>query len=125
MFASERERNIRRRRRGREGGRERKRGEMRCILSCSRSSVAGDGDSAVIGLVDPPGVWLVVVNDSIACLNTNPSQLRLSIPPTRKEVEQVLQNLLDRSRSTGGGDDSTTDSGYLDINRFLHNLTKI
>ena len=90
------------------------------------------GDSvAVIGLVDPPGVWLVVFNESIACLNTNPSiassQLQLSIPPTtRKEVKQLLVDLLARSRSTGDRSvNPTADSGYLDINNFLHNLTKI
>ena len=87
------------------------------------------GDSvAVIGLVDPPGVWLVVFNESIACLNTNPSssQLQLSTPPTKKEVKQLLVDLLARSRSTGDGNvNPTADSGYLDINNFLHNLTKI
>ena len=92
--------------------------------------MAGGDSVAVIGSVDPPGVWLVVFNDSIACLNTNHSsshdQLRLSIPPTRKEVKRLLVDLLAWSRSTGGGNvNPTADSGYLDINNFLHNLTKI
>ena len=107
---------------------------MRYYIFCSYSPVAG-GDSAVIGFVEPPGVWLVVVNGSIACFNhrcfnTNISPslascssplLQLSIPPTRKEVKQLLQDLLARSRSTDGN--PAADSGYLDINCFLHNLT--
>ena len=83
---------------------------------------------SVIGFVDPPGVWLVVVNDSIACFNMSTSTTgdplqssKLSLPPTRREVRKLLQELLNRSRSTS----AAKDHGYKDINHYLHNLTKL
>ena len=110
---------------------EREREREREILSvvfmcCSCSRVAG-GESAVIGFVEPPGVWLVVVNGSIACLNINyPSAassnplLQLSMSSTRKEVKQLLQDIHGQSRSR----DSMHPAADSDCLYTLHNLTE-
>lgn len=82
--------------------------------------MAGGDCTCVIGHVDPPGVWLVSVNGSIACFKAHTSSIGGDNPRSmlrhtdRKKVEQQLYSL-----------QATSNSGYGDVSHYFHSLYKL